>query len=372
MPQAKGLREISYFDCAGGGQVYVQGNYAYIAHMDAPAGTSILDISDPKHPRQVAHIEIPAGVHTHKVRVENGLMLVNWECPPPYVLTTNRSRAACWSTTCPIRASRRSCASGSPAGAGVHRFDFDGRYAYVTPPVDGYHLNIAMILDLKNPTKPEEVGRWWMPGQWVAGGEKPDEGYRMTWCHHVLRRGNRLYLAYWHAGIAILDIEDMSKPKLISRFQYSPTFAHPTHTVLPIPFPVAGRSSPSWPTRTCASCGPRRPRSCGSSTSPTRSSRFRSRPIQIEGIESTNMPEFSGCHEPAEQVYSTEIPVGLVPVRPARGRHQEPARAEGSRLLRARTRRGLRPAETNDVFQTKEGLMYVIDRNRGMHILERT
>jgi hypothetical protein len=27
--------------------------------------------------------------------------------------------------------------------------------------------------------------------------------------------------------------------------------------------------------------------------------------------------------------------------------------------------------QTNDVFLTQEGLMYVIDRNRGLHILER-
>ncbi|HWA37052.1 MAG TPA: hypothetical protein VG873_04245, partial [Burkholderiales bacterium] len=219
MPQIKGLREISYFDCAGGGQVYIQGNYAYIAHMDAPAGTSIVDISDPRHPKQVAHIEIPPGVHTHKVRVENGLMLVNWECPPPYVYDESFQGGLLVYDVSDPRKPKKLC-FWKCGGAGVHRFDFDGRYAYVTPPVDGYHLNIAMILDLKNPVKPEEVGRWWMPGQWVAGGEKPDEGYRMTWCHHVLRRGNRLYLAYWHAGLAILDIEDMSKPKLVSRFQY--------------------------------------------------------------------------------------------------------------------------------------------------------
>ncbi len=50
MPKAKGLKEVSYFDIIGGGQVTIQGNYCYVAHMDAPAGTSILDISDPKHP----------------------------------------------------------------------------------------------------------------------------------------------------------------------------------------------------------------------------------------------------------------------------------------------------------------------------------
>ena len=34
----------------------------------------------------------------------------------------------------------------------------------------------SSIIDFKNPEPPEEVGRWWMPGQWTAGGEKPDLG----------------------------------------------------------------------------------------------------------------------------------------------------------------------------------------------------
>ena len=61
------------------------------------------------------------------------------------------------------------------------------------PTVEGYVGNIVMILDLADPAKPREVGRWWMPGQWTAGGETP------TWhgtdhrCHHPIRRGDRLY-----------------------------------------------------------------------------------------------------------------------------------------------------------------------------------
>src|SRR3546814_5794549 len=34
-------------------------------------------------------------------------------------------------------------------GKGVHRYDFDGRYAYISPTAKGYVGNIAMILDLK-------------------------------------------------------------------------------------------------------------------------------------------------------------------------------------------------------------------------------
>ena len=56
----------------------MQGNYA-TSRMDPRRSTTIVDISDPRHPRQVAHIPIPDSVHTHKVRVENDLMLVNWE-----------------------------------------------------------------------------------------------------------------------------------------------------------------------------------------------------------------------------------------------------------------------------------------------------
>src|SRR5215813_11065789 len=49
---AQGLRQVGYFDCPGGGQVVVDGRVAYIAHMKAPHGTSIVDVSDPKSPRQ--------------------------------------------------------------------------------------------------------------------------------------------------------------------------------------------------------------------------------------------------------------------------------------------------------------------------------
>ena len=47
--------------------------------MDAPHGTSVVDVSDPAKPRIVASIDIPAGLHSHKARVANDIMLVNRE-----------------------------------------------------------------------------------------------------------------------------------------------------------------------------------------------------------------------------------------------------------------------------------------------------
>jgi hypothetical protein len=57
-------------------------------------------------------------------------------------------------------------------GKGVHRFDFDGRYAYLSATTEGYIGTIVLIMDLGTPDRIEEVGRWWMPGQWAAGGEQ--------------------------------------------------------------------------------------------------------------------------------------------------------------------------------------------------------
>ena len=73
-----------------------------------------------------------------------------------------------------------------------------------------------------------------MPGQWTAGGETPTWHGTDTRCHHPIRRGDRLYISYWHGGFAIVDISDMSKPKTVSTLDYSPPYPCPTHTTLPM------------------------------------------------------------------------------------------------------------------------------------------
>ena len=79
---AHGLRQVAWFDCPGGGQVVVDGRVAYIAHMKAPYGTTLVDVTDPRTPRALAGLQVPPGTHSHKVRAANGLMLVNREAQP--------------------------------------------------------------------------------------------------------------------------------------------------------------------------------------------------------------------------------------------------------------------------------------------------
>src|SRR5204863_84567 len=64
MNGGQGIKQVGYFDCAGGGQVVVDGTVAFIAHMHAPEGTTIVDVSDPSKPRRLATIEVPPGMHS--------------------------------------------------------------------------------------------------------------------------------------------------------------------------------------------------------------------------------------------------------------------------------------------------------------------
>ena len=238
MGQGSGIREVAWIDIAGGGQVVLDGNYAYVGHMQPPHGTSVLDVADPAHPRVIASIDIPPGLHSHKVRVANDVMLVNRERTRGEKPADDFVGLRIFDVSRPgnpLDICRWQC-----AGMGVHRFTFDGRYAYISTEQEGYVGTIVMILDLKDPTRPEEVGRWWMQGQWTAGGETPSWKAKNHRCHHPIRRGDRLYVSYWYGGGVILDISDMTKPKLIAHLDWSPPFGWPTHSLVPIDVPIAG------------------------------------------------------------------------------------------------------------------------------------
>ena len=55
MGTGMGLRQVGYFDCAGGGQVVVADGIAYVGHMRSPHGTSIVDVRDPSNCKRARH-----------------------------------------------------------------------------------------------------------------------------------------------------------------------------------------------------------------------------------------------------------------------------------------------------------------------------
>lgn len=215
-----------------GMQVMPWGDVLYVAHFGPSGmGTSILDISDPMAPTVVRQWPAPPGSHTHKVQVADHLLLTNHELfrsegPAP-------TGMAVYDLSNPFQPSQ--IGFFDLGGRGVHRIVWEGdRYAYLGATPSGFSGRIWLVVDMSDPTRPQEVGRWWWPGMWEGGGESadwPEEEERQV--HHGLVHGNRGYVGMWDSGMVILDISDPTAPQLVSRLSWDEG-GH-THTVLPLP-----------------------------------------------------------------------------------------------------------------------------------------
>ena len=285
-PLSQNTRGLSNLDIEGGGQIVVSDGFAYVGHMKPPHGTSIINVSNPRKPRITARIDTSSFSHSHKVRVCGDIMVTNVEQDRRHYLRRETQRLVKERDTLTRRLghepdsseladnldiNHRELADIESAlvrgydeggfkvwdisdqskprllcyqrthGFGVHRFDMDERYAYLSTEMPGYVGNILVIYDLINPEKPEEVSRWWMPGQHLAGGETPTwQGYGHR-LHHALRVDDELWASVWHAGFRVIDISDITRPRTCAEHNYHPWVVEPTHTVLPASSRIDGR-----------------------------------------------------------------------------------------------------------------------------------
>ena len=234
------VKHLCRMGLSGAGQVTIQGNYAYLGYMYGPEGTSILDISDPRNPKMLNTLMLAnKQSHSHKVRVVGDLMVVNSEERPVTGEPYDDGGFRLYDIA--DKANPKLIHFEKTFGKGVHRFDLDEKYAYMSTEMEGFVGNILVIYDISNPSKPEEVSRWWLKGQNVAAGEEPHplgKGHRL---HHALRCGDQMYAGCWDTGYAIIDISDITKPKTLSTFDPHPPAAEPSHTLLKIPNPIGGR-----------------------------------------------------------------------------------------------------------------------------------
>jgi hypothetical protein len=276
---SRNIRRLGRLDIPGGGQVVVQDGYAYVGHMKPPMGTSIIDVRDPSTPKVVAHVPPPDEYsHTHKVRVVGNIMITNVEQDRRHFLRKGEKLAGLRAeglsddqiaATLKVEPSdiadlEEGLARGYDGGGfrvwdisdktapkllsyvkthgfGVHRFDMDAEYAYISTEMEGYVGNILVTYDIADPANPVEVSRWHMPGQHLAGGETPTwDGYGVR-LHHAMRCGDELWAAVWHAGYRVLDARDMTAPKVIGSYAFPPAIPEPTHTVMPLENLIDGR-----------------------------------------------------------------------------------------------------------------------------------
>jgi hypothetical protein len=221
--------------------------FAYVGHMGyGRAGTSVVDVSEPTRPRVVAQLERPAGTHSHKVQVVGDILLANHE------RNLWEHDSSTWSSGLAVydisrRDRPRQIAFFPTPGKGVHRMTYwEPPYAYLSGSDDGFIDQFLIVVDLSDPARPREAGRWWFPGQHQAAGEPltwvPNEqhgpgpgGERRFALHHALVRGDRAYCGWWDAGLIILDVGDRSRPGLVAHLDFGADVSMATHTALPVP-----------------------------------------------------------------------------------------------------------------------------------------
>ncbi len=230
-----GFDLVGHSDLGGYGdgmQLMRHGDALYVGHFGPSGmGTSILDVSDVCRPELVRQWRAPPHSHTHKVQVADGLLLTNHErfrSDEPW-----SAGMAVYDLAEPF--DPRPVGFWESSGRGVHRIVWEGgRYAYVSATPDGFEDRIWVIVDLLDPDHPVEAGRWWWPGQWVDGGERSDWPDGRSWnVHHAMVQGERAYVGFWDGGMVILDISDLTRPRIVSRLDWDEG-GH-THTCLPLP-----------------------------------------------------------------------------------------------------------------------------------------
>lgn len=210
--------------------------YLYATHFWEPM-ISILDVTDPAEPRLVGSIPGPENTWTLQVQVADGLLIEGLEHIAPAWGGNDlpaEEGIRIWDVRDPVKPELLS--HWRTGGHGVHRNYYDGGdLVHVTASMPGFDGNIYVILDISDPRNPVEVGRWFHPDQYVAGGATSPR--RIS--HHgpAYPVGQRAYLPYGAAGMVVLDVSDTSCPTLVSKLDIGPAFSSSIamHTAIPLP-----------------------------------------------------------------------------------------------------------------------------------------
>jgi len=214
---------------------------------DGGPGFNVVDVSEPTAPRVVKNVHLPDA--TGQISLHGNLLVVGEQIPfsqaapgssieYPFKNTpaVERTLATFWDVTDPRDPVRLS--EWRPRGYGTHRNVYPGgTYAFMSAWLEGYRgQSILAILDVTDPRRPREAGRWWWPGQ-----REDEELYEPPPGYHGpanLSSDGRLLTLGFSPGVVNLDVSDIAQPKLIGKLVFSPLAKVGTqaiHTVIPLP-----------------------------------------------------------------------------------------------------------------------------------------
>lgn len=260
---ARNMRLVGHSDQGGrpdGVQVMVHRGFAYVGHMFSK-GFSVIDVRDPANPRAVNYLAAPPGTWNIHLQTHDDLLLVInakdmfaeaafaderayyrgqvGDVVGTAAATTEAARD--WTAGLAVYeisepAKPRRIGFMPIAGAGAHRIWYVGeRWAYVSALIDGFTDYIFMTVDMTDPTRPREAGRYWIPGMNLAQGERPGWPASSRYgLHHAIVHADTAYAAWRDAGMVVLDVADRAAPKLIAHRNWCPPFGGGTHNCLPL------------------------------------------------------------------------------------------------------------------------------------------
>ena len=221
----------------------------WLAHESAPKNFTGVDVSDPRKPKVVVQTDLPQPhMRSNSLEVTDNVMAVAYQTQKVGLQPAGFELFDISVPEQPKSIAFFDCSG--PHSRGVHQLWFcDGEYIHLSAgapdftPTHPSDDQFYRIFDVRNLSKPVEIGRWWLPGTRVGDSTPPperhpkpllDRGNRAHNTNVYPDRPDRCYLGYIDAGMFIMDISDKSKPKPVSRWDNSPPNTGFTHTVLPL------------------------------------------------------------------------------------------------------------------------------------------
>ncbi len=221
----------------------------WLAHESAPKNFTAVDVSDPRQPKVVVQTDLPQSfMRSNSLELSGDIMAVAYQTqkagqkPAGFEL---------FDVSVPERPKSIAYVDASgPSSRGVHQLWFcDGEFVHMAAGAPDFKSHdpkddqCYRIFDVRNPAKPVEAGRWWLPGTRQGDDAPPparhrapllDRGFRAHNTNVYPQRPDRCYLAYLDAGMFVLDISDKANPKPICQWDNSPPYTGFTHTVVPM------------------------------------------------------------------------------------------------------------------------------------------
>jgi hypothetical protein len=183
---------------------------AYIGHhAGGDNGTSILDVTDPRAPRLVAHIPSQGGAQM--VRVCDGASLPRADKSKTYLLRTRGDEAhEVWDVTSPEKPAKLATVSRGLHGTHKNWWECDTGIAYLVSGVPGWRTHrMTQVFDLSDPARPRFIRDFGLVGQ-QPGAQGPVP----AGLHGAIStgpKGNRIYFGYGTNAGGVVQIVDRKK-----------------------------------------------------------------------------------------------------------------------------------------------------------------